>query len=182
MSQEFRLIQLAELPELFQVYKSAIHFMDAQGIEQWDDIYPDHDTLRSDIEKQEMYGLLEDGKIVAGIVLNEEQDEEYLTVDWQLHFERIGVIHRLCVGAGHQGRGYGRKIAELAEQEFCRRGFDCIRLDAFPQNPSAMRLYDSLGYSRCGSIQLRKGTFTCFEKRLTAGQPYERERKAVLAD
>lgn len=167
MAHEFRLLQPSELPELMLLYQEAIRWMCAQGIDQWDELYPDYDTLFLDIQKKEMYGLFDKGQLVAAVVLNEEQGEEYQGVDWQLRFDRIGVIHQLCVGAGHQGRGYGRKIVWLAEQEFRRLGYQCIRLDAFPQNPPAMRLYDNLGYCQCGSIRLRKGIFACFEKVLS---------------
>ena len=166
MPHEFRLLQKSELPELVLLYQSAIRRMCEQGIDQWDERYPDYDTLFLDIQKKEMYGLFDEGRLVASVVLNEEQDEEYQGVSWQLRFDRIGVIHRLCVDAAQQRRGYARKIALLAEQEFRRLGYQCIRLDAFPQNPPAMRLYDNLGYCQCGSIRLRKGIFACFEKAL----------------
>lgn len=182
MPYEFRLLKPSELPTLFLLYQSAIRRMCEQGIDQWDELYPDYGTLLLDIQKKEMYGLFDRGRLVASVVLNEEEDEEYKGVAWRLRFDRVGVNHRLCVDAAQQGRGYARKIAMLAEQEFRRRGYECIRLDAFPQNPAAIRLYTGLGYCPCGSIRLRKGIFTCFEKALTDGQIGEQERKTAYAE
>lgn len=40
------------------------------------------------------------------------------------------------------------------------------RLDAFTENPFALKLYDNLGYSRVGYADWRKGRFYLMEKYL----------------
>jgi RimJ/RimL family protein N-acetyltransferase len=46
-----------------------------------------------------------------------------------------------------------------------------MRLDAFSENPRALRVYDRDGYRRAGQVRLRKGTFICFEKALHQRNP-----------
>ena len=53
-------------------------------------------------------------------------------------------------------------------------GFDCIRLDAFRQNPRAIQFYERSDYRRAGQIGFRKGEFHCFEKQLEMGNREDR--------
>lgn len=168
----FRPAVRGDLPRLLELYGNAIERMRLQGIDQWDEVYPHEDDLRRDIRRHELYVLEQDApgqatELLAAVVLNEEQEPQYRYVDWEYPAGKVGVIHRLCVSARQQGRGCGRNLVRLSEQHL--RQMDCVsvRLDAFPKNPPAMRLYPSLGYRFRGRILLRKGVFHCFEKRLT---------------
>lgn len=162
----FRNAQPEDLPRLLDLYLGSIELMRFQGIDQWDDVYPNEAVLEQDIVNQELYVLEEEDGLAASIVLNEDQEPQYRYVDWQYHTGKIGVIHRLCVDAGHQGRGCAKQMAKMAEQHFRKRECSAVRLDAFPKNQPAIRLYQSLGYEFCGRILLRKGVFHCFEKSL----------------
>lgn len=59
-------------------------------------------------------------------------------------------ILNLCVAPKHQGRGYGRYLArrllDLARWHRAERVF----LEVRPSNPSAIRLYESLGFNEIG--------------------------------
>jgi ribosomal protein S18 acetylase RimI-like enzyme len=57
-----------------------------------------------------------------------------------------GWIYDVEVDEAHRGKGYGREIMLLAEQECRRRGLTSLRLNVFGPNIVARRLYESLGY------------------------------------
>jgi len=166
MNLNFRLAVQQDLPEVWQMFVDAIDLMNSQGIPQWDEIYPNHQTISDDIQKQQMYLLIQDEVIVSAVVLNEEQDQSYQTADWKHADGKIAVIHRLCVKTSTQGKSYGKKTVQLAEQELFRLGYDSVRLDAVSFNPFALKLYDSLGYQKTGEAFYRKGKFYLFEKPL----------------
>ncbi|WP_085833239.1 GNAT family N-acetyltransferase [Clostridium merdae] len=162
-----RKAQMEDLPNLFNLYLGSIELMRLKGIDQWDDVYPNEQVLTQDVMNQELYVLEDEDGLAAAIVLNEEQEPQYRYVDWKYHAGKIGVVHRLCVDAGHQGKGCGKKIARFAEKYFRGQDYNAIRLDAFPKNEPAIQLYYTLGYEHCGRILLRKGVFHCFEKSLS---------------
>lgn len=164
---KFRLAQPEDLPQILALFSGAVKHMCECGIEQWDELYPDEETLTADIKNGQMYLLEESRGLVSAVVLNTEQAPEYQTVNWQCRLEPVAVIHRLCVNAQKQGRGFGSKMLRLSEDFLRKRGYRCIRLDAFPQNPAAIHLYESAGYRRTGEVvQFRKGIFYCYEKLL----------------
>ena len=69
-------------------------------------------------------------------------------------------IHEIEVEESQRGKGFGRAIMLLAEEECAQRGIDAIRLNVFGPNTTARNLYESLGYD---VLTQRMG------KRLTTG-------------
>jgi ribosomal protein S18 acetylase RimI-like enzyme len=133
-------------------------------IYQWDEIYPNEEVLTGDIKKKEMYLLSDNKKLLACIVINEDQDEAYDPAPWKYNGGRIAVIHRLCVNHENQGIGIGLKTMQLAEAVIKNSGYSSIRLDAFSDNPFARKLYEKLGYTYVGIVHFRKGLFYLMEK------------------
>jgi GNAT superfamily N-acetyltransferase len=141
--------------------------MQHAGIDQWDDIYPTEATLRADVAARSMHVAgLDDGRIAGVVVLNDRQDPEYGEVPWTIPDPPIGVVHRLMVDPDLQGQGLARRLMIFVEDFARERGDRTLRLDAFTNNPRALRLYQGLGYHDAGPMTLRKGVFRGFEKAL----------------
>ena len=138
--------------------------MVAEGIYQWDEVYPNEEVLAEDIQNQELYLMTEEETLLACIVINESQDEAYGSASWKYNEGRIAVIHRLCVSSEYQGIGIGRKTMQLAEAMIKKAGYSSIRLDAYSDNPYARKLYERLGYTYVGIVRFRKGLFYLMEK------------------
>lgn len=163
---EFKKAKQSDLIDIFEVYKATIKKMNDMGIHQWDEIYPTIDDIKQDIEKEEMYiGLIGD-IIASAFVLNQTHDEGYANGNWQYNNLSYSVLHRLCVNPECQNKGVGTKTMKFIEDTLRNENIQTIRLDAFSQNPSALRLYEKLGYIKVGKINFRNGLFYLFEKRL----------------
>ncbi len=158
---------LKDLPELSAMVARCIARMRANGIEQWDEIYPNETVLKSDIEQGTIF-VCRVGEGLGGcIVLNQEQDPTYAAVSWMYKGEQVGVIHRLMIDPDHQGQGLAKALMLYAEKRAVERGWKAIRLDTFTKNPMALALYVRLGYRQAGLVDLRKGRFVVFEKCLS---------------
>lgn len=168
MDMIFRPADLQDYEEVCSLFQKAIGFMRAQNIDQWDEIYPDAGRLLADIQNRQMYLVTEDGAILSAVVLNEVQDKEYEGGNWLHAGGKFAVVHRLCVHPGYQNKKVGRRTMLFAEDFLAKGGYGAIRLDAFLQNPRAVRLYEGLGYRHAGNIRLRKGEFFLFEKPIAA--------------
>lgn len=164
MEYQFRQAEPEDIKEVTTLYKNAIQHMIDGEIYQWDEIYPNEEVLAGDIKKKEMYLLTGDEKLLACIVINEDQDEAYAPAPWKYTAGRIAVIHRLCVNYEYQGIGNGRRTMQLAEGIIKASGYSAVRLDAFSDNPFARRLYEKLGYTYVGIVRFRKGLFYLLEK------------------
>lgn len=163
---DFSFASRKDLPELLALFQAATRSMDAQGIHQWDEIYPDKTVLSEDIE----CGIMEVGqiadRIAVAFALEECAPSDYEDAKWRYAAERIVVLHRLCVHPAFQGKGIARGAMDYLERRVSERGISTIRLDAFSQNPAALKLYESRGYEKAGEIVYRKGLFFLYEKKL----------------
>lgn len=166
MEKEFRLANIEDMPDIIHLFKAAIDDMCSRGIQQWDEIYPAEELLCDDVVNRQMYVLVCGRAIVSVAVINEEQDEGYEKASWKFEGEKAAVLHRLCVSPAYQNRGYGKETVLLVENAMKGAGYTAVRLDAFSQNPSALRLYEGLGYVRAGEVMFRKGRFLLYEKLL----------------
>ena len=163
---DFKKADTGEVDEIFAMFAQTIADMNANGIPQWDEVYPCRDDLLADAEKRELYAGRIDGRVAAAYVLNRECDGEYENGAWQYPDAVYFVIHRLCVSARFQKQGLGTRTVQHIEQQARAMGAESIRLDAFTLNPHAVRLYEKCGYHNVGFAHFRKGIFYLMEKKL----------------
>ena len=149
---EFRKAALKDLPKVLLLYKKATQHMIDNGIKQWNEFYPNEEILKSDIENDSMYLNLQKNQITCVFVLNQECDPKYAEGSWIYPLSSFAVIHRLCVNPAFQRQGLGTKAMLVAESIVKDMKIDSIRLDAYSQNPAALRLYKKLGYSKVGTV------------------------------
>jgi GNAT superfamily N-acetyltransferase len=158
-----------DLPRVGGLLRDCVQKMRADGIDQWDDVYPTAATLAADVAGGGLYLASAEGLPVAGaFAIDERQEPEYAAVDWSIRSPRVAVVHRLMVHPRCQGRGLGPYLMRFAELRARQLGYGALRLDAFTRNPRSLRLYERLGYRDAGPVTFRKGLFRCLEKDLAA--------------
>jgi GNAT superfamily N-acetyltransferase len=160
-----RKLTTADFNAVVQIYKNAVRALIENNIYQWDELYPDEHILLDDIAKGAMYAALHEGNVVSVFVLNREYPEQYLEGKWRCGDNYI-ILHRLCVNPRYQRKGVGTRTMLQIEELAKEQGFSALRLDAFSENPFALKIYEKLNFSKTGEVKARKGTFYLFEKAL----------------
>ncbi len=164
---DFSFALQSDLPELMALYRAATRQMEEQGVFQWDEIYPSSEVVLGDIERGQMRIGTHEGEIALSYSLEPCARGAYEPADWRYDAAKFIVLHRLCVHPAFQGKGLARRAMDHLEEEARALGICAIRLDAFSQNPTALRLYESRGYEKAGEITYRKGLFYLYEKLLS---------------
>ncbi len=170
----------ADVPALLQLTAACIARMRAEGLEQWDEVYPADSHLRRDIAARTLWVMRDANEIVGAMTLDAMLDPLWAGMNWQHVSEPIAAVHRLMIAPSHQGRGLARRLMVFAEAEANRKEYRAIRLDSFVQNPASTALYEKLGYTKAGTARMRKGMFAGFEKSLmlsTEGWPKPQPRE-----
>ncbi len=159
----YRMALHADLASIFEMFRSATEGLRSQGLDQWDDIYPNEQILAGDVQKKQMHVGVVDGRVMLAFVLNSDCDEQYSNGIWAQDAS-FRVIHRLCLDPAFQKRGIGKRTM-LHIEDLCRaQSIHAIRLDSFEKNLQSTNLYRSLGYKDVGFANWRKGKFHLMEK------------------
>ncbi len=166
MNLNFRFATREDLPILFTLYKSGIEGMQKAGIDQWDNEYPNAQTIEEDVTNGDLHVCICEGKISAAFALNRLVDEEYNTTAWEKPDANFIAMHRLCVSPDFQRMGIGKACMLEIERFALENGYNAIRLDTFSKNIKAIPMYESLGFKAVGEAFWRKGRFIIFEKNL----------------
>jgi GNAT superfamily N-acetyltransferase len=166
MNATIRQATTADAATLLRLLRDCIAAMRAAEIEQWDEVYPDAETIARDTEAGALHVLYEGETIIASITIDSNMDPLWQGMDWSTDSEPAAAVHRLMVHPTQQGRGHAKHLMQHAETVAREQGCRSIRLDTFVQNPAAMVLYPRLGYQPTGTAMMRKGEFAGFEKLL----------------
>lgn len=166
MKLNYILAEKCHVDEICGLFRDAIAKMDKSGIPQWDEVYPCRSDIMRDVENKQMRVCLADGKIAAVYTLNQDYDEQYNNAQWQYPDASFMVLHRLCVSPSFQHQGIAAKLLAYIEDELRKMNIETVRLDAFTQNPYALKLYEKAGYVITGTANFRKGLFYLMEKKL----------------
>lgn len=162
----YRIAVMTDIDHICVMVSKAIKHMQEQGIDQWDEIYPNRKDFMDDICKGTLYVAEERDKLAAIYVISQECDDEYKKCTWNSPDTTACVIHRLCVSPDFQNQGVGKQILDHIEEQLREGSYTSIRLDVYTKNPYALKLYTNNGYEERGYADWRKGRFLLMEKKL----------------
>lgn len=158
--------KISEIPDILAIFKACAELMISNKIYQWNELYPSATDFEKDIERDELYVLEIDKKIIGTIVISTCIDDEYVPVKWLTSNANNIYIHRLAIDPKLQGKGYAQQLMTFAETHAKENGFASIRLDTFSQNKRNQRFYETRNYQRLGDIYLPNQSefpFHCYE-------------------
>ena len=113
---KLRKATLADGPAVVALYREAQAFLAAQGIDQWQDGYPNEETFQEDVARGESWVLEDEGQVVATACLGLGREPTYDTIyqgAWGTEAPEYAFLHRIAVsrallvlpGAGAPGQG-----------------------------------------------------------------------------
>ncbi|MFK8035119.1 MAG: GNAT family N-acetyltransferase [Hyphomicrobiales bacterium] len=102
--------------------------------------------IADEIANKQVWVALESGEIVASLFL--AANDGFLKLE------------NLAVHPNHSGKGLGRRLTELAENEARLQGYEELRLNTHLEIPENIKLYEHLGWEKISqngkSVSMRK--------------------------
>ena len=147
---DFRLAVMQDLPQLKAVYRQIVNHMNDRGIHIWDDIYPS-EFLAEDIEKQQLYVLVDNGKIISAFALCDTNAGEN-AVQWKENTAKALYIDRLGVNVQYAKRGIGSFMLAKAKEAARAAGAEYLRLFVVDVNEPAIKFYIKNGFIKAGGV------------------------------
>lgn len=163
----FRKATFNDADSIWNLLQQAILRRKMDGSQQWQEGYPNLQTVKSDIEKEVGYVLADDEKVVgyAAVIFNDEPAYETIDGKW-LSDGKFAVVHRVAVSDDYLGKGLAKQIFLFIEKLVETNGISSIKVDTNFDNPAMLHIFEKLGYSFCGKVLLRGNERLAFEKLL----------------
>ncbi len=146
--------------EILALYKTMLG-----GLADWDEHYPSMDNIDFDMERGNLFVMMEGDDILAAISIDEDEEVAKLP-NWSEELEPAGELSRLCVRQDLQNQGLARVMMEYAFEELRSRGYKGVHILVRRGHKIALRSYLHLGYMAAGNCRLFEKDFVCFERAL----------------
>ena len=150
----FREANLNDLNQIMEIIYDAQQYLKSQDIDQWQNGYPNSETIKDDIKARNSYVMTYQGKVIAYTALIFGEDETYINIydgQW-LNNNKYAVIHRMAVAKDHKGNEVAVKVLEAAEKLCKMKNVSSIRIDTHEDNISMQRLIEKYDFDYCGII------------------------------
>ncbi len=141
----YRLATLDDLTELKKMYTAITKDLENHQINIWDDYYP-NDFLGSDIDKNELYVLIDQGIIISAFALNDDGHDTDL-IKWEAPKAKALYMYRFGVNINQKRRGIGKLMLDYAMKTAKSKDAKYLRLFAVDYNKPAINLYKQVGFT-----------------------------------
>lgn len=157
---EFRKAILQDLNGIINIIESAKRSLRDIDIDQWQDGYPNEESIAEDIKNGVSYVLCENDKIVAVSALSFDGEPTYEKIydgQW-ISDGDYAVIHRFAVDNSIKRRGVASKFFEFIKLECQRVGVENIKVDTHRGNLPMRAFLEKNNFVYCGIIHLFDGS------------------------
>lgn len=166
---EFRIAEHKDIDYIMTIISKAQEQFKKDKIDQWQNNYPNYDTIRQDIESKNSYVLIKDEIIVGTVYLSFDGEETYEKIyegEW-LSSGEYGVIHRMAVHSDYKGLGLASVIMKHIEDICLSKQVYSIKVDTHIENLPMQRILEKSQFKHCGVIYLNdRSKRIAFEKLL----------------
>lgn len=169
----FREAKKEDIENILEVISHAKEYMKRNNSTQWNENYPNKETIINDIENNIGYVLIVKNLIRGYIVVDFSDDEVYKNIKgkWKT-FGNYASIHRCAIHKELRGQGYGSELFKFAEKLALSKNIRSVRVDTAPENETMKHLFNKNGYEYCGIVFI-DGEKIAYEKLLTSNLEYK---------
>lgn len=118
------------------------------------EIYPVRETAEKALEREDLFVLEVDGRILGTALINQIQVDVYHGASWKYNVpeDQVCVLHTLVISPDAAGKGYGTAFIRFYEQYAAEHGWPELRIDTNARNQAARKMYRRLGYQEISVV------------------------------
>ena len=149
-----------DLSRILEIYGVAKQSLRAMGIDQWQDGYPNADSVRTDIDNGTGCVLVENGAVIATAAVYVGHEATYDRIcggSWRTDAPVYGIIHRIAVAPQAKNKGAASRFMDYCADLARAAGVPSLRCDTHADNATMQHTLEKNGYIRCGTIYLADG-------------------------
>ncbi len=156
-----------DVEHVMQIIETAKKHLKEQGIDQWQDGYPDIACITADAETGKGYFFKEDGEVLGYICIDFDGEPAYDTLEgeWACD-EKYVVGHRMAMSEKSRGKNYSSEVFSLLEQLAKENGVNYLRVDTDEDNKKMQHVFIKNGFVRRGKVWYNETEKVGFDKRI----------------
>lgn len=166
MFEMIRQAKISEINDILNITRACAEKMIKNDIYQWNSEYPSREVFLNDLNRNELFVLIEDDLLIGVITISTYMDKEYQDIEWLTPNKRNIYIHRLAINPPYQSKGHAQKLMTFAENRARKKLMLSVRLDTFSQNSRNQKFYETRGYEKLSDIYFPRQSdypFHCYE-------------------
>ena len=158
---------LADKKEIWKIIQQAIDRRKRDGSNQWQDGYPNPETIENDMANNNGYVLEGRTDIIGYAAVISEIEPAYEIIEGQwLSNQKYLVVHRVAVSNQYSGKGVATSIFKEIENIATSQNIFSIKVDTNFDNVPMLKILEKLGYTYCGEVHFRGSARKAFQKLL----------------
>jgi GNAT superfamily N-acetyltransferase len=165
MNYNFRKANTIDSAPIWEILQDAILRRKKDGSNQWQDGYPNPESVNNDIEKGVGFVLRENEKIIGycAILINDEPEYANIDGNWLTYGDFV-VFHRVAIAETHLGKGFAKVLFTFIEEIAKDNNILSVKADTNFDNGAMLNLFDKSGYVYCGEVHFRGSPRKAYEK------------------
>lgn len=157
-----------DAPVIWDILQGAIEQRRLEGSDQWQNGYPNEQTVRDDLARSVAYVLTENDAVIAYAAIILDGEPAYDAIDGQwLTDGQYATVHRVARARDVRSMGVATIFLGLIEGLCIGLGVPGIRLDTNFDNLAMLKILDKLSYRYCGEIFYEGAPRRAYEKILS---------------
>ena len=136
-----------------------------QGIDQWQNGYPDEACIHNDIINKRGYFLSDENQELGYLCVDFDGEPAYEKLDGKwLSDGKYVVVHRLALSEKARGKNISSIVFQLVEELALEKGITAFRVDTDADNQKMQHILKKNGFTFCGTIWFDNSEKIAFEK------------------
>ena len=136
-----------------------------QGIDQWQNGYPDEACIHNDIINKRGYFLSDKNQELGYLCIDFDGEPAYEKLDGKwLSDGKYVVVHRLALSEKARGKNISSIVFQLVEELALEKGITAFRVDTDADNQKMQHILKKNGFTFCGTIWFDNSEKIAFEK------------------
>lgn len=151
-----------DIATIMQLIGYAQDMFAAQGIDQWQNGYPNTHSIKQDMAAGHSYVVRNSARQIVGtamISFDGEPTYKHIDGEWLSKTDSsYAVVHRIAIHPQWKQQGIARFILAHTWQRILQGHASSFRIDTHKQNVAMQALIKKMGFSYCGIIYVDDGS------------------------
>ncbi len=157
---KFRKTTMEDVLAVLEIIGQAQEYLKQKRIEQWQNGYPNRNSMIEDIQKEYSYVIEENESILGTVAVVFDGEPTYEHIydgEWKTKGMSYVTLHRVAVRNEWKGKGIAKHMIEEVLSMCRERKVESIRIDTHRDNISMQQMLKKNGFEYCGIIYLEDG-------------------------